>query len=1334
MNNDPRKAALAEHRRWLDYIQPQSEGLVVSPAAMVDSQVQLDIGGYARVQEQFLDALDEGPDGQALVEHFATFARRFLEWDDELLAVYAVTDEVPDILRATTGEHGDLLTPSAAYKYFKPAEPARPYLLLVKQLPLGTDFDQQPDAKKERGWLASAHQKFERLLRETNVPIGVLCNGQVIRLVYSPKGENSGWLSFPVAFMSKIEGRAVASALKMLLSHRRLVNVAENSRLPAVLKRSREYQANVSTELSSQVLGAMYELARGFQAADDNAHGELLKAAWERDPQEIYGGLITALLRTVFLLYAEDRGLMPTGEVYQSGYSVQSLFSQLRADQERYTDTMDDRYGAWPRLLVLFRAVFGGCWHPALKLPARRGHLFDPDRYPFLEGRPDARQELGETLPRISDGCVYRVLNLLLYLDGERLSYRTLDVEQIGSVYQTIMGFHVEKAKGRCIALKPKKKHGAPVHIDLDHLLTLKGSERGKVLKDQAETALPAKATEELKAGETPEDVLAALEKRIDRRATPHPAPAGSIILQPTDERRRSGSHYTPRSFTEPIVRKTLEPILERLGRHPRPEVILDLKIADIAVGSAAFLVETCRQLAEELVAAWQFHKCLPVIPPDEDEVLVARRLIAQRCLYGVDRNPMAVDLAKLSLWLTTMAKDHPFTFLDHAIKCGDSLVGLTNQQIGAFHWDFAKRKAPVFGEMDVEKRIRRVSDERRRILEFPEDSEAAVMKKREFLAAADDAAESIRNAGDLVIAAFFGADRDKERERLRADYLERYVGVRKDAKNLAWLVETLRDLRGGVHLITPFHWEIEFPEVFDRKNRGFDVIVGNPPFAGIVTVGAGAYPEYLRAVYVPSGGKSDLVAFFYRKAYDLLAVGGGFGLIATKTICQGDTRETGLAPMLKGGGNIHAARRRVPWPGDAAVIVSVVHVTKGKIDGSELDGAPVRRISAFLVAGDVDNTPSTTTNDKDGILSGLGNKPNGKGFIFEDRDNYVPSFADMRSLLDREPRSRELIRGYIGGSDLNSLPTLSAPRYILDFGSLDESQAKAYPNAYELIRSTVMPHVTRKNWWQHEHQAKDVIQEIARRSLKRVIVCAYTSDTLAFILAETGFCFGDSVVIFSTDELWVFALLQSRMHEMWVRTFASTLKDDVRYVPNDCFYTFPFPDKRRSRKILEAAGRDYSILRADIVVRNNEGLTKTYNRFHDPDETSPEILRLRELHSAMDLAVLDAYEWTDIQPTCEFILDYEDDEDTVSEDDGEGREGKGQKRKKPWRYRWPDEVRDQVLARLLALNQKRHEEEVRLGIAPGMKKTKAAVKKPRKAKGDPDSRHGEQPELGIGG
>ena len=224
-------------------------------------------------------------------------------------------------------------------------------------------------------------------------------------------------------------------------------------------------------------------------------------------------------------------------------------------------------------------------------------------------------------------------------------------------------------------------------------------------------------------AADTVEELHAALDPVVDPQATPDLVPTGAMVLQPSEERRRSGSHYTPRELTEPIVRTALEPVLARLrdggDRPPRPAAILDLKVCDPAMGSGAFLVEACRQLAEALIEAWRAHDAAPPLLPGEDEVIVARRLVAQKCLYGVDRNPVAVDLAKMSLWLATLARDHPLTFIDHALRHGDSLVGLSRRQIETFHW---KGDAPLFQTgfevMRVREHVERISALRRRIRE----------------------------------------------------------------------------------------------------------------------------------------------------------------------------------------------------------------------------------------------------------------------------------------------------------------------------------------------------------------------------------------------------------------------------------------------------------------------------------------------------------------------------------------------------------------------------------------------------------------------------------------
>jgi hypothetical protein len=1362
MTPDPRKIAISEHQRWLGYLQP--EGLVVSPLALVDSQVQLDTGNYAATQERFIDSLATDPEtGHPVISHFAFFARSFLGWRDDLLSIFSVSAEVPDGLRISTGEHGEVLQPDAAYRALHPTDPAKPWLLLIRQLDPGVSLDQVPDAKRDQGWIATPHQKFERLLRETGVPIGILCNGHSVRLHYAPKGENSGSITFPVAFMTEIAGRAVASALDLLLSHRRLNSVPEGVRLPALLRKSRDYQAEVSTTLSHQVLEALFELARGFQSADEKSGGKLLADTWQRDPQQIYGGLITTLLRTVFLLYAEDRGLMPSGDLYQRNYSVQGLFEKLRTDHERYPDLMDERYAAWPQLLALFRAVHSGCRHRKMSPPARQGHLFDPTRFKFLEGSvgvPPASYSsssshfsLGTShsaLPRLSDGTLHRVLELLLYLSGERLSYRTLDVEQIGSVYETIMGFEVRKATGRSIALKPKKSHGAPVHIDLDALLARKPADREKFLLEAADTKLPDAAAKALKSAATHDDLLAALDKRIDRRATPHPVPAGSIILQPTDERRRSGSHYTSRSFTNPIVRKTLEPILDRLrqgsvgvppassapgeaansplvtshsppGTAPPPEAILDLKICDIAIGSGAFQVEVCRQLADELVSSWHFHQCLPVIPPDEDELLYARRLVAQRCLYGVDRNPMAVDLAKLSLWLATMAKDHPFTFLDHSIKCGDSLVGLTNRQIAAFHWDPAQAKDRIFGQEKLEQQIAKVAEQRKRILDWTEDTESAVLKKRDFLAAADSAAASLKTTGDLVIAAYFAGEKPKQRQQNRDEYLHRHLELQKgDAQQIPWEINTLKQLRGGEFPIRPFHWEIEFPEVFSRENGGFDAIVGNPPFLSgrrISTTNGFAYQDFLKLAFAPAGNLCDLCAYFFRASFDRLRNRGTFGLVATNTIAQGDTREGGLLQIRQLGGEIYNAIKRAPWPGEATVIVSVVCAKKGDYSQvRHLDGKEVRNITAFLFPLGADASPKALAGLPE--IHSLGSKIYGQGFLFDDSDEEATPLETLSAIQHDHPKEACRIKPYVSREDLNSSPIFEATRFAIDLSDLkDESDLEQFPTISEIVRQKVKPVRDRlgsnpnniplkKKWWAYQAHRPQFYAKLAQ--LPRFLALCRVTQRFGVGFVKPGPIFTEGLVLIAMSQTEAFSVLQSQCHETWARFFSSTLGDALRYTPSDCFETFPFPPDWETNVALEEAGRSYYEYRAALMVRNDEGLTKTYNRFHDPEERSPEIQQLRALHAAMDRAVLAAYGWPDIPTACEFLLDYEEEED---EAETTGKK-KGKKKKKPYRLRWPDEIRDEVLARLLALNAERATQERLAGTGKTTAK-KATAKKP---------------------
>ena len=1045
-------------------------------------------------------------------------------------------------------------------------------------------------------------------------------------------------------------------------------------------------------------------------------------------------------------------------------------------------------------------------------------------------------------------------------------------------------------------------------------------AKRAKWIQDRTDRKLTDRVRQAVREADTVEALHAALDPVIDRRATPDLAPAGAMVLQPSEERRRSGSHYTPRELTEPIVRTTLEPLLDRLRaeadgtlaeplpdrlhaeqdgtpaepfpgrlrteapaqdgsgssrrpaprpsrapqpphasrpsrlRPPRPERILDLNICDPALGSGAFLVEACRQLGDALIESWRAHDAMPETPPDENEVVFARRLVAQRCLYGVDRNPVALDLAKLSLWLITLAKEHPLTFLDHALLHGDSLIGLTRTQIEAFHWKGdAPRFQAGFEVMRIREHLAKIAALRERIRDAGE--EVSDRERRLYWREVEDELGEAAVFGDLVLAAFFEKAKPKEREALRKRIAD--AVMRGETPRYRSWIEELRD---GEPPLVPFHWEIEFPEVFERENPGFDAIVGNPPFAGKNTVAAAnaaRYPDWLKQTHAESHGNADLVAHFFRRAFDLVRRNGAFGLIATNTIAQGDTRSTGLRWICEHGGEIYRARRRVKWPGLAAVVVSVLHVAKGCFPGvkrqdgeaasdhgagtssagffpgaKRLDGQAVETITAFLFHRGGHRDPARLAANAG--KSFQGSIVLGMGFTFDDTDKkgVASPLAEMQRLIEKDPRNQQAIFPYIGGEEVNTSPTHAHHRHVINFrdwplcreekawearegvGEVREeareswegvgelwadagdqrrryplhreeagesrearagadSERRRYPlrregggesqdiaeswtdavdrrrryplhresageswadadekRRRELRRQPIVPHDypepvaadwpdllaiveervkpermklggngdakrRKEKYWLWGRYTPSLFAATAGLERVLVINCGATPHH-AFTLLSSRMVFANTLAVLPFDTHAAFCALQSRPHETWARFFGSSLEDRLRYTPSDCFETFPFPEHWEAHPALEAAGKAYYDFRAALMVRNGEGMTKTYNRFHDLDETAPGIARLRTLHADMDHAVLTAYGWRDIATKltatgCDFLPDY-----VIDEEEWAGK-------KKPYRYRWPDAIRDEVLARLLELNADRAAEEARAGaVASG--------------------------------
>lgn len=1306
---------------WLDHV--QREGLVFAKPILEDL-------GISPVQQTRFDSeevaahLNLTRDEPAVADPLE-FVQSVFGWPASRIAGALDGPTLPELATLALPELDTVLSADLALIDTRAEDRV---LLLVRTEDAGTD----PDARGVLdGWEASPQQRFERLLRESGVEVGILFSDLQLRLVYAPRGETAGWIGWPLHDLTSVAGRSMLGGLKSALGTDRLFTAPQNMRLHAVLKASRDAQAIVSITLAEQVLGALHELLRGF-LADDDAR-ELVETLADEDPEQLYEGLLTVLLRLVFVLFAEDRELLPSMTedtariLYDENYSARGLYDRLLEDRALNPDTMDERVGGWGRLLALFGMIHSG--HRSGFIRSRGGRLFDPDVFLFLQGRK-TKEDKARVL-RISDNSILNVLEGLLSLKGDRLSYKALDVEQIGSVYETVMGFRVERASGPMLAIKAGKNNKTPVYVDLAALLRIKAADRKKYLKEECQRAnLTPRQEEAIKAATSVETLAAALDPIIDERASPHKraAPAGTPILQPTDERRESGSHYTPRSLTQPIVAEALEPVLLHLGDTPTPDQILDIKVCDPAMGSGAFLVETCRALAAHLTRAWERNPNLrPTLPQDEDEDLHARRLVAQRCLYGVDRNPMAVDLARLSLWLATLARDHEFTFLDHALKSGDSLVGLTEGEIGALTWDKAIAKPLLVGH--IKERATKWREGRQAIRTAPDDVSLALQEVR--LRRAEEQLTTIRNVGDALVSTFFSAEKGTTRKKALEAFQVIFTSRAADCWDVA--ARMAAELRTGDHSIAPFHWQIEFPEVFGRDNPGFDLIVGNPPFAGKNTIAKGnraGYGQWLQWRHNKTHGNADLVAHFFRRAEGLLRKGGGFGLIASNTIAQGDTRESALRQMIAHGTVLYRAVRRLKWPGEAAVVVSVVHGAKLPSQALPvlIDGRPANRISAFLVNGINDDSPMALAANEGKAFQG--SIVLGMGFTFDDfaaAKGTASSLAEMERLIAKDHRNAERIKPYLGGEEVNNHPQHLHDRYVIDFedfplsrdqtlhswfGLTDKRQrellqtgivpvdypgpvAAEWPDLLEIVRNLVKPSRDKMGddpdgkrrktfWWQFGRNTPALNLGIKRSNQVMVVNCGATPH-LSLALVEAGSSFAHSLVVFPELELGTFPIVQSRPHEVWARFFSSSLEDRLRYAPSDCFASFPFPEGFSTNSDIRGTGQAYNDHRAQLMIDTKKGLTPTYNRFHDAYDDDPAIQRLRDLHAEMDRAVLRAYGWDDLADAADPVFLTEE---TEAEFTYQGR------------LFWPSDFRDEVLARLLDLNRARHAAEANAGIA----------------------------------
>lgn len=1314
------------HHDWLALIEISGPFLAVPVLKEAFPQGLEELDGIKRKRlrqayEEWREAL-ETDDPQFDTLHAA--------WIDEVLARGLELDEdgKADALKraewcaanlsAALPEHGVMLAPDLAV-----IDEQRGNKPLMHIHTYGQDVDLDATLKLD-GWAATPADRMVQLCRSTGCRLGLVTNGERWMLVDAPVGAVTTFASWYARIWS--QEPITLQAFVHLLGIRRFF-VDEAEQLPALFDRSLKYQDEVTDALGEQVRRAVEVLIQALDKADQDRDRELLRDV--KGPV-LYEAALTVMMRLVFLLSAEERGLLLLGdERYEANYALSTLRMQLRKESE---EILERRWDAWSRLLAIFRAVFGGIEHENLRLPALGGSLFDPDRFPFLEGRAkgsDWRTDTAKPLP-IDNRTVLLLLEAIQQFQGRTLSYRALDVEQIGYVYEGLLERTVKRTAEVTLELDGTKNAKTPwVKLAELESARLDGAERLAELLQERSGSSASRVRNDL--AKPVDDSLAdrllatchgdtTLRDRIkpyahlvrtDPWGYPLVYPAGAFIVTTGSDRRETGTHYTPKSLTEAIVTETLTPIayVGPAEGTPReqwvlksPAALLDMKICDPAMGSGAFLVQACRWLADRLVEAWSLAegsgKTVSVdgevldepgtkepLPRDtEARTVIARRLIAERCLYGVDLNPLAVELAKLSIWLVTLAKGRPFGFLDHNLRCGDSLLGihrldqlteLTMTPTGkgqqrlfgqnieravneAIELRQQLRAMPIRDIRDVEAMARLDADARQK-LEVPERIADAFIG--EVLSSGGNANVLSSAVGTLAIQA--GQAVDGKRDAMEAMIRRAHGALSADLPP-----EKTRRL--------PFHWPLKFPEVFARSPSGFDAVVGNPPFLGN-RLWKGALGDKLQwqcqMVLGTSPGKIDLCVVFHRRAVDLLRADGCYGLLATSNIAEGSAIEVGLGVVVQNG-TIYLAKKSMPWPGTAAVVVAIVGFIKGEWQAEcDADGRKCSRIGPRLEPESSDVWVPQSLPDAPFTFAGVDNS---KGLAFVVTPDS-PWFEQLKS----EPDS--LLRPYITGDDITSSALNRIDRWALDIAdlSLDEVRRR-WPLAHRFLVEEVQPTRTVAalksykglidRWWQFWNHRADLMRRI--RQQQQVIVYSKVTKYPICMPADSSWIFTNKVLLVENGRADIHAICLSSLFCGWLIRFGGgKLEGRLQLSISESVAKYPVPEQSVATTGVEAATQ-FNRLAVKFSAAHGYGLTGVMNAIHSPDNADATIAELRDLMSIIDTEVAAAYGWNDVNMAYAF------------------REFNGGSANDKWRWALSADATSTLLDRLVALNRARFE------------------------------------------
>ncbi len=746
--------------------------------------------------------------------------------------------------------------------------------------------------------------QISRYLWLTEVKWGILTDGRYWRL-YERETSKRLDIFYEIDLEDLIENGSTEDFKYFYLFFRRNAFPAF---LEKVYKESVDYAEAVGEELKENVYHALKTVAQGFLKSPEND----LK---EGHLKEIHDNSLILLYRLLFILYAEHRGLLPVGEnkIYTVSYSLDVFKKEIADRLDKHEPIATSTHGYWNKLEELFVIINIG--NSELGVPPYNGGLFDPDKHEFLE-----RYRLG-------DLYIAKAVDLLSRSsDRAYIDYGSLQIRHLGSIYEGLLEYKFKIAENDLV---PTKEKGKEVFIHLEEAKKVKKKIKEEEIVREGEIYLVTDKGERKATGSyyTPDyivnyiidNTLGPLVERIYWESKLAQEIKNNIrhfneIFEEIVKEKGEGEKQNLLKLLN-LIRDNQERrdfLLNLLdGAEPSHgydpiDRILQLKVLDPAMGSGHFLVEATDFLARELLKVLSGEPLLKpseemVIreakepygskEPEEEDIRWARREVVERCIFGVDLNPLAVELTKLSLWLYTVAKNRPLNFLDHHLRCGNSLIGASiddlvsppslkkrklereSQQLGIFENAFREKVAILLKSFEL-------------IESVPSDTVEQVREKERYYRDFRGVLSRFQDVADIWTSIYFGNDVDFGSYQMLQDNLRSPDEEWEILRQETWF-EKGKSIADKKRFL---HWELEFPEVFfeghqRKKKPGFDGVVGNPPYGAVFD---SKEKYWFKKHFSTSSYNLDSFSFFVEKFAQFVSCL-RFGMIIPNTWCSID-------------------------------------------------------------------------------------------------------------------------------------------------------------------------------------------------------------------------------------------------------------------------------------------------------------------------------------------------------------------------------------------------------------------------------------------------------------